>query len=65
MEKRSRPNCDKNGCKCKKQKKAVTLEENYQLFTLGVFVLRDDFSERINRVIRRFAVYRSILVRET
>ena len=27
MEKRSRPNCDKNGCKCKKQRKAVTLEE--------------------------------------
>jgi hypothetical protein len=30
--------------------------ENYQLFTLHVFVLRDDFSERINRVIRGFAV---------
>jgi hypothetical protein len=27
MGKRSRPNCDKNGCKCKKQRKAVTLEE--------------------------------------
>ena len=27
MVKRSRPNCDKNGCKCKKQGKAVTLEE--------------------------------------
>ena len=27
MEKRSRHNCDKNGCKCKKQRKAVTLEE--------------------------------------
>jgi hypothetical protein len=26
------------------------------LFTLRVFVLRDDFSERINRVIRGFAV---------
>jgi hypothetical protein len=25
-------------------------------FTLHVFVLRDDFSERINRVIRGFAV---------
>ena len=25
--KRSRPNCDKNCCKCKKQRKAVTLEE--------------------------------------
>jgi hypothetical protein len=25
MGKRSRPNCDKNGCKCKKQRKAVTL----------------------------------------
>jgi hypothetical protein len=28
MGKRSRPNCDKNGCKCKKQRKTVTLEEN-------------------------------------
>jgi hypothetical protein len=28
MGRRSRPNCDKNGCKCKKQKKVVTLEEN-------------------------------------
>jgi hypothetical protein len=27
MGKRSRPNCDKNGCKCKKQRKYVTLEE--------------------------------------
>jgi hypothetical protein len=27
MGKRSRPNCDKNGCKCKKQRKAVALEE--------------------------------------
>ena len=27
MEKRSRPNCDKNGCKCKKQRKAVTLDK--------------------------------------
>jgi hypothetical protein len=26
MGKRSRPNCYKNGCKCKKQRKAVTLE---------------------------------------
>jgi hypothetical protein len=25
--KRSRLNCDKNGCKCKKQSKSVTLEE--------------------------------------
>jgi hypothetical protein len=24
---RSKPNCGKNGCKCKKQRKAVTLEE--------------------------------------
>jgi hypothetical protein len=30
--------------------------KNYQLFTLRVFVLRDDFSERINRIIRGFAV---------
>jgi hypothetical protein len=27
MGKRSRPNCYKNGCKCKKQSKAITLEE--------------------------------------
>jgi hypothetical protein len=27
MGKRSRPNCDKNGCKFKKQRKAITLEE--------------------------------------
>ena len=27
MEKRSRPNCDKNCCKCKKQRNVVTLEE--------------------------------------
>jgi hypothetical protein len=27
MGKRSRPNCDKNVCKCKKHRKAVTLEE--------------------------------------
>jgi predicted nucleic acid-binding Zn ribbon protein len=27
MEKRSKPNCDKNGCKCKKQRRAVTLQE--------------------------------------
>jgi hypothetical protein len=27
MGKRSWPNCDKNGCKCKKQRKDVTLEE--------------------------------------
>jgi hypothetical protein len=33
--------------------------KNYQLFTLRVFVLRDDFSERINRVIRGFAVLNS------
>jgi hypothetical protein len=25
--KRNRPNCDKNVCKCKKERKAVTLEE--------------------------------------
>jgi hypothetical protein len=27
MGKISRPNCDKNGCKCKKQRKSLTLEE--------------------------------------
>jgi hypothetical protein len=31
--------------------------KNYQFFTLRVFVLRDDFSERINRVIRGIALY--------
>jgi hypothetical protein len=60
MGKRSRANCDKNGYKCKKQRKAVTMEEKlsliYQLFTSRVFVLRDYFSERINRVKRGFAV---------
>jgi hypothetical protein len=56
MGKRSRPNCDKNGCRCKKQRKAVNGRKNYQLFTLRVFVLRDDFSKRINRVIRGFSV---------
>jgi hypothetical protein len=66
MGKRSRPNCNKNGCKCKKQRKAVTLEKIYQLFTLRVFVLRDDFSERINRVIRGFAVlYCNMVVFQT
>ena len=59
MEKRSRPNCDKNGCKCKKQRKTVTLEEKLSvIYTLRVFVLRDDFSERINRVIQGFAILR-------
>jgi hypothetical protein len=57
MGKRSRPNCDKNGCKCKKQRKAVTLEEKLSVIQFSVFVLRDDFSERINRVIRGFAVF--------
>jgi hypothetical protein len=31
--------------------------KNYQLFILRVFVLRDDFSEQINRVIRGFALH--------
>jgi hypothetical protein len=60
---KSRPNCDKNGCMCKKQRKDVTLEEKLSVikkFTLRVFVLRDDFSERINRVVRGFAVYPSL-----
>ena len=57
MEK-SRPNCDKNGCKCKKQRQAVTLEEKLSVIHFTRFrVLRDDFSERINRVIRGFAVF--------
>jgi hypothetical protein len=64
MGKRSRPNCDKNGCKCKKQGKSVTLEKNYQLFTLHVFVLRDNFSERINRVIRGFSYWKNFQDKE-
>jgi hypothetical protein len=39
--------------------------KNYQLFTLRVFVLHDDFSERINRVIRGFAVCISYIKRKT
>jgi hypothetical protein len=31
-------------------------KKNYQLFTLRFFVLRDDFSELINRIIPGFAV---------
>jgi hypothetical protein len=34
MGKRSRPNCDKNGCKCKKQRKAVTLEEKLSVLKM-------------------------------
>ena len=37
MEKRSGPNCDKNGCKCKKQRKAVTLEEKLSVTHLYAF----------------------------
>jgi hypothetical protein len=37
MEKRSSPNCDKNGCKCKKQRKAVTLEEKLSVITFTRF----------------------------
>ena len=37
MEKRSRPNCDKNGCKCKKQRKAVTLEEKLSVIQFTRF----------------------------
>jgi hypothetical protein len=43
-------------------RKAVTLGKNDQLFTLRGFVLRDDFSERINRLIRGFAVYMYIYI---
>jgi hypothetical protein len=35
----------------------------YPLFTLRVFVLRDNFSERINRLIRGFVVYKHVLTR--
>jgi hypothetical protein len=37
MGKRSRPNCDKNGCKCKKQRKAVTLEVKLAVNSLYAF----------------------------
>jgi hypothetical protein len=37
MGKRSRLNCDKNGCKCKKQRKAVTLEEKLSVNSLYAF----------------------------
>jgi hypothetical protein len=34
MGKRSRFNCDKNGCKCKKQRKTVTLEEKLSVIKM-------------------------------
>jgi hypothetical protein len=37
MGKRSRPNCDKNCCKCKKQRKALTLEEKLLVNSLYEF----------------------------
>jgi hypothetical protein len=37
MGKRSRPDCDKNLCKCKKQRKAVTLEEKLSVNSLYAF----------------------------
>jgi hypothetical protein len=37
MGKGSRPNCDKNGCKCKKQTKAVTLEEKLSVIHVTRF----------------------------
>jgi len=40
----------------RKKGKLEHWRKNYQLFTLRVFALCDDFSERINRVIRGFAV---------
>jgi hypothetical protein len=41
MGKRSRPNCDKNGCKCKKQRNAVTLEEkfSYSLYAFSCYAM--------------------------
>jgi hypothetical protein len=62
MGKRSRSNCDKNGCKCKKQRKAVTLEEKLSVNSLYAFSCYAMISKRINRVIRGFAVLRSVLV---
>jgi hypothetical protein len=37
VRKRSRHNCDKNCCKCKKQRKAVTLEEKLSVNSLDAF----------------------------
>jgi hypothetical protein len=37
MGKRSRHNCDKNGCKCKKPRKAVTLEEKVSVIHFTPF----------------------------
>jgi hypothetical protein len=37
MGKISRPNCDKNVCKCKKQRKAVTLEEKFTVIHFTLF----------------------------
>jgi hypothetical protein len=37
MGKRNRPNCDKNVCKCKKQRKAVTLEKKLSVNSLYAF----------------------------
>jgi hypothetical protein len=40
MGKRSRPNCDKNGYKCKKQRKSVTLEEKLSVIHFTLFRVR-------------------------
>jgi hypothetical protein len=37
MGKRIGPVCDKNGCKCKKQRKAVTLEEKLSVINFTLF----------------------------
>jgi hypothetical protein len=61
MGKRSRPNCDKNGYKCKQQRKAVTLEEKLSVNSLYAFSCYAMISwKRINGVIRGFAVYENI-----
>jgi hypothetical protein len=37
---KSRPNCDKNGCKCKKQREAVTLKEKLSVIHFTRFCVR-------------------------
>ena len=55
MEKRSRPNCDKNGCKCKKQRKAVTLEEKLSV------IKRYENNERTVDIVRATGLSDSML----
>jgi hypothetical protein len=63
MGKRSRPNCDKNCCKCKKQRKAVTLEEKLSVIHFTHFRVTRCFlgTNYRNRVIRGFAEWNNFL----